>query len=277
MSFENKDKMETKQLTSIPETMLIPLWAKATEYNHPRPILSDPFAAEMIGQVDYDFTKFKGAKMSQVGVCVRAKLIDDETKEFLAQHPDAVVIQLGAGIDARYQRLGKPNVGHWYDLDLPEVIAIRRQLLPETEKNTYLSLSLFDEEWIKTVKKHNAPVLIILEGVLMYFDEEQVKTFFNMVCSQLNNTTILLEILAYMLVKHAKQHDAVSKTEHKAEFRWSILNTADMEQWHPHLHLLKEYYMSDYDQGRYPFLFRMLYKVPSFYRRGNQRVAKFCI
>jgi tcmP protein len=277
LSFENKDKMETKQLTSIPETMLIPLWAKATEYNHPRPILSDPFAAEMIGQVDYDFTKFKGAKMSQVGVCVRAKLIDDETKEFLAQHPDAVVIQLGAGIDARYQRLGKPNVGHWYDLDLPEVIAIRRQLLPETEKNTYLSLSLFDEEWIKTVKKHNAPVLIILEGVLMYFDEEQVKTFFNMVCSQLNNTTILLEILAYMLVKHAKQHDAVSKTEHKAEFRWSILNTADMEQWHPHLHLLKEYYMSDYDQGRYPFLFRMLYKVPSFYRRGNQRVAKFCI
>lgn len=269
--------METKQLTSIPETMLIPLWAKATEYNHPRPILSDPFAAEMIGQVDYDFTKFKGAKMSQVGVCVRAKLIDDETKEFLAQHPDAVVIQLGAGIDARYQRLGKPNIGHWYDLDLPEVIAIRRQLLPETEKNTYLSLSLFDEEWIKTVKKHNAPVLIILEGVLMYFDEEQVKTFFNMVCSQLNNTTILLEILAYMLVKHAKQHDAVSKTEHKAEFRWSILNTADMEQWHPHLHLLKEYYMSDYDQGRYPFLFRMLYKVPSFYRRGNQRVAKFCI
>jgi tcmP protein len=277
LSFENKDKMETKQLTSIPETMLIPLWAKATEYNHPRPILSDPFAAEMIGQVDYDFTKFKGAKMSQVGVCVRAKLIDDETKEFLAQHPDAVVIQLGAGIDARYQRLGKPNVGHWYDLDLPEVIAIRRQLLPETEKNTYLSLSLFDEEWIKTVKKHNAPVLIILEGMLMYFDEEQVKTFFNMVCSQLNNTTILLEILAYMLVKHAKQHDAVSKTEHKAEFRWSILNTADMEQWHPHLHLLKEYYMSDYDQGRYPFLFRMLYKVPSFYRRGNQRVAKFCI
>lgn len=269
--------METKQLTSIPETMLIPLWAKATEYNHPRPILSDPFAAEMIGQVDYDFTKFKGAKMSQVGVCVRAKLIDDETKEFLAQHPDAVVIQLGAGIDARYQRLGKPNVGHWYDLDLPEVIAIRRQLLPETEKNTYLSLSLFDEEWIKTVKKHNAPVLIILEGVLMYFDEEQVKNFFNMVCSQLNNTTILLEILAYMLVKHAKQHDAVSKTEHKAEFRWSILNTADMEQWHPHLHLSKEYYMSDYDQGRYPFLFRMLYKVPSFYRRGNQRVAKFCI
>lgn len=269
--------METKQLTSIPETMLIPLWAKATEYNHPRPILSDPFAAEMIGQVDYDFTKFKGAKMSQVGVCVRAKLIDDETKEFLAQHPDAVVIQLGAGIDARYQRLGKPNVGHWYDLDLPEVIAIRRQLLPETEKNTYLSLSLFDEEWIKTVKKHNAPVLIILEGVLMYFDEEQVKTFFNMVCSQLNNTTILLEILAYMLVKHAKRHDAVSKTEHKAEFRWSILNTADMEQWHPHLHLSKEYYLSDYDQGRYPFLFRMLYKVPYFYRRGNQRVAKFCI
>ena len=257
--------------------MLITLWAKATENQHRNPLLRDEKAAEIISKIDYDFSKFKKASFSQAGVCVRASLIDEEARAFIAAHPDAVVIQLGAGLDARYERLGCPPVTHWYDLDLPEVIAIRRQLLPETEKNTYLSLSLFDEEWIKTVKKHNAPVLIILEGVLMYFDEEQVKTFFNMVCSQLNNTTILLEILAYMLVKHAKQHDAVSKTEHKAEFRWSILNTADMEQWHPHLHLSKEYYMSDYDQGRYPFLFRMLYKVPFFYRRGNQRVAKFCI
>ena len=257
--------------------MLITLWAKATENQQRKPLLRDEKAAEIISKIDYDFSKFKKASFSQAGVCVRASLIDEEARAFIAAHPDAVVIQLGAGLDARYERLGCPPVTHWYDLDLPEVIAIRRQLLPETEKNTYLSLSLFDEEWIKTVKKHNAPVLIILEGVLMYFDEEQVKTFFNMVCSQLNNTTILLEILAYMLVKHAKQHDAVSKTEHKAEFRWSILNTADMEQWNPHLHLSKEYYISDYDQGRYPFLFRMLYKVPFFYRRGNQRVAKFCI
>ena len=266
--------METKQLTSIPETMLIPLWAKATEYNHPRPILSDPFAAEMIGQVDYDFTKFKGAKMSQVGVCVRAKLIDDETKEFLAQHPDAVVIQLGAGIDARYQRLGKPNVGHWYDLDLPEVIAIRRQLLPETEKNSYLKMSMFDSQWIEKVKAYHKPVLIIIEGVLMYFKPEQVKSFFQMVCEQLGEATVLFDMLAFFALKHSKQHETVKKINGNVQFLWSELNTKAMETWHDKLHVAHEYYMSDYEQGRFPLVLRLLYKLPFFYKRFNQRIVR---
>jgi len=50
-----------------------------------------------------------------------------------------------------------------------------------------------------------------------------------------------------------------------------------MENWHPKIHLVKEYYMSEYDQGRYPFIFRMLYKIPYFYRRFNQRVVNLSI
>lgn len=52
---------------------------------------------------------------------------------------------------------------HWYDLDLPESIEIRRKLWAETEKNTFLAMSLFDDAWIDTVLSHNKPVLIILE------------------------------------------------------------------------------------------------------------------
>ena len=159
--------METKQLASIPETMLITLWARATETMRPDALLKDDYAVEMIKKVDYDFSKFKKAKASQAGVCIRAKLIDEETLKFLAEHPDAVVIQLGAGIDARYQRLKCPDVTHWYDLDLEEVIDIRRELIPETDKNTCLALSLFDYRWLDEVKRHQKPILIIAEGVLM--------------------------------------------------------------------------------------------------------------
>ena len=52
------------------------------------------------------------------------------TRHFIAEHPDAVVVQIGAGLDARYERLGKPRSTAWYDLDLPEVIEVRRMLLP---------------------------------------------------------------------------------------------------------------------------------------------------
>ena len=58
-----------------------------------------------------------------------ATLIDDEVRAFIRQHPDAVVAQIGAGIDARFERLGRPAITAWVDMDLPEVIALRRGVL----------------------------------------------------------------------------------------------------------------------------------------------------
>ena len=269
--------MDAKQLTGIPETMLTTLWAKATETNRPDALLKDKYAVEIIKQVDYDFSKFRKGKFSQAGVCIRAKLIDDEVMTFLNEHPDGVVIQLGAGLDARYQRLGCPQCTHWYDLDLEEVINIRSKVIPETEINTNLSMSLFDYKWVDEVKKHNAPILIILEGVLMYFKEEQVKSFVNELCTRFDKATILMDILCFVLVGKAKHHDVISKMDDKTEFLWSILHTKDMEKWNSKLHLTREYFMSDYDHGRYPLLFRILYKIPYCYIRFNQRVVRLDI
>ncbi len=124
-------------MNKIPETMLITLWAKATENQQQNPLLRDEKAAEIISKIDYDFSKFKKAAFSQAGVCVRANLIDEEARKFIAAHPDAVVIQLGAGLDARYERLGCPEVTHWYELDLPEVMQLRRQFFEETERRSF--------------------------------------------------------------------------------------------------------------------------------------------
>src|SRR3712207_1340454 len=104
-------------LTQIPATMLTTLWAKAVETDRPDALLHDAKAREIIEQIDYDFSRFRNVKLSQVGCCIRAKLIDEEARQFLERHPDAVVIQLGAGLDARYERLGCPEVSHWFDLD----------------------------------------------------------------------------------------------------------------------------------------------------------------
>ncbi|HEY9543713.1 class I SAM-dependent methyltransferase [Prevotella sp.] len=266
--------MEANQLSAIPETMLITLWAKATETENGGKLIHDEKAVEMIRKIDYDFSKFKKAAMSQVGCCVRASLIDQETLEFLKNHPDAVVIQLGAGIDARYQRLGCPQVGHWYDLDLKEAIDLRKQYLGETEKNTYLSLSMFDYQWVDTVKASGKPILIIIEGVLMYFEPNDVKAFFMELCNRLDGATVLMDMLAYMLVKQERKHDALKKMEKAAKFKWSELHTRDMEAWHTKLHLAKEYFMSDHEQGRFPLWARLMYKIPYFYTHMNQRIVR---
>lgn len=267
-------KLSTEKLGEIPETMLITLWAKSEESKFKEPFLIDKRAEEIIWKIDYDFTKFKKSKFSQAGICLRASLIDREVREFIEKNPDAVVIQLWSGLDARFERIGSPEITHWYDLDLPEVIELRKELLKETEKNTFLDFSLFDYKWIDTVLAHNKPVLIIVEWVLMYFQETDVKAFFAEICNCFEKTTVIFDMLAYSLVWKAKVHDAVKWMKDKPEFTWSVLNTKEMEKWNPKIHLWKEYIMSDYNRGRYPFIFRVLYHIPYFYKRFNQKVVK---
>lgn len=265
------------QLTGVPETLLSTLWAKATEMSHPKPLLRDEKAVEVLEQIDYDFSKFKQSKISQVGCCVRAHLIDEETKRFLSQHPDAVVIQLGAGLDARYKRLRPTQITHWYDLDLPETIEVRQKVLSQSEKNTYIAGDLFDNKWIETVKSHQKPTLIILEGVLMYFEPEDVKRFLTNLCESFEEATILMDMLTYIAVGNFKHHDVGRKMSRDIDFKWSELDSKTLETWHPKLKLELELFLSDYDQGRFPWLFRQLYKLPYFYRRFNQRVIRLHI
>ena len=76
------DKISPATVSALSETMLIPLWAKAVEQQQPQPLLKDAEAPRMLAMIDYDFDRFKGARMSQPGCCGRAALIDDEVQAF---------------------------------------------------------------------------------------------------------------------------------------------------------------------------------------------------
>lgn len=107
----------------------------------------------------------------------------------------------------------------------------------------------------------------------MYFDEQEIKTLFDKICEKFKETIVVFDMLAFLAVKHQKHHDAVGKTEYKAEFKRSLLETKAMEEWNSKIHLKQELYLSDYDQKKFPTFFRMLYKIPYFYKRVNQRVV----
>ncbi|PIE47551.1 MAG: methyltransferase [Gammaproteobacteria bacterium] len=273
----------TQNLNNISETMLITVWARAIETQQQKGLIYDPFAVDTIKKIDYDFSVFNKATMSQAGCCIRSKLIDNQTLEFIHQHPDAVIIQLGAGLDSRLQRLQLQNhdilanITHWYDLDLAEAISIRKALCPPHPKNSLLEMSLFDDNWIEIVQTHNKPTLIIIEGVLMYFEEDAVKSLFDKLCQRFKTTTILMDMLAYSAKGNAKHHDTLKHTKQKTEFKWSLLNSKDMEEWHNKIHLTEELYMSDYAGKRFPWWMRLLYKTPYGYKHLNQRILRIDI
>ena len=114
------EKISPKDITVLSSTMLIPLWAKAVEYERPDAILHDKEAARMLDMIDYDFTPFAKAKASQVGCCGRARLLDEMAQRFIDEHPDAVVVQLGAGLDARYERMGARTLPRGTTLTCPK-------------------------------------------------------------------------------------------------------------------------------------------------------------
>lgn len=265
-------KISPTQISALSETMLITLWAKAVEFNRPNPLLKDAEAVRMMGRIDYDFEKFSNAKASQAGCCARAALIDEQVMRFLAQNPDGVVVQLGAGLDARFERLGRPKLTAWYDLDLPDVLDLRRMLLPESG-NRYLAASLFDEDWMRTAAAHGKPVMLVSEGVLMYFDEAEVKGFFATAARRLPNAEVVFDMLPPLALKHAKQHDALGRMSDRPEFKWALAEPGDMEGWQPGLKVTHVGSLAKRCGRRYPWFLRLLYMTAWGRRKGDQKVV----
>ena len=263
----------TPDLNTLSETLFIPLWAKAVEQQQPAPLLRDPVAPQMLARLDYDFGKYTKATASQAGCCGRAWLFDEEARRFTAAHPDAVIVQVGAGLDARYERLGRPQITAWYDLDLPEVIALRRELLPESG-NIYLSESLFASDWMARAAAHGKPVLLLAEGVLMYFDENDVCAWLASLAQHLPQAELVFDIIPTILVGRAKRHDALgSMDKPPPEMKWSVRDSRELEHWLPGLVLENESPLSKTCGYRYPLFLRLLYSL-GIGRKLDQRIVR---
>lgn len=250
-------KISPAAISQLSTTMLIPLWAKAVEFDRPDALLRDAEAKRMLGAIDFDFSIFARSRASQVGCCARAALLDAYVRDVIARSPDTVVVHLGAGLDARYERLGRPPVSAWYELDLPPVIELRRELLPASG-NVYLSASMLDEGWMDTVASHDKPVLVVAEGVFMYFDAATMKPWFARLAAKLPRTRLVFDALPKKLVGRQKQHDALRKIGNTPpEFKWGIQDISELADFG--LNVQAHMPLSAGCGSRYPLLLRLLY------------------
>lgn len=265
----------------LTSTTLIPLWAKAYESTTDDPILQDKHALEILTALGYHLDYYDRRKQnpSQVGCCLRAKWIDDETLRFISEHGDCQVIQLGAGLDDRFRRINMPQgVRHWYDLDLKEVMDMRRDTIPQVERNEYISMNMFDDGWLETMKNNNLPSLIIIEGVMEYLEEEQIKGLFENIHKYLGEAVVLFDSIPAFGVGKAKYHDAVKKYNKAVEYTWGLKEGTDIEKLSPNVHLSECIRMSDLPMARkFRLMLRLLYKIPFFYKNANQLLVKISI
>lgn len=260
-------KIDIKNIQGIPETMLIPLWARAVETKRENPIIRDDKAVEMIHRIDYDFSKFDGIWTSQAGCAIRAEILDNETIKFLNANKGAIVVNLGCGLDTRGERLRQYGAERWYDMDLPESIELRKHFFTQSDYLHFIPKSVFDFTWIDDVEQNGKPVLFIAEGLFMYFKEDELKELFNELINRFPNPEMLLEATSPLIVGKSKHHDAVKKIGEKAEFKWGIGNAKALEAWNPRIRYIEEWNYADFHLKRWRFL---RYIRPVFRKFNNK-------
>jgi O-methyltransferase involved in polyketide biosynthesis len=163
----------TTELTPVEQTAFLTEYARALDSRWPRPILGDTLANDVVGKIDYDFAGL-GVQTSVVcQTALRAKMLDDRVRRFIAEHPDAVVVDLGAGLDSGVYRVGPPPTVDWYSVDLPAVTALRDEVLPANAQSHSVAVSLTDPTWPDTIPA-DRPTMLVADGLLAFLSEDVI-------------------------------------------------------------------------------------------------------
>ncbi|XME04114.1 class I SAM-dependent methyltransferase [Lachnospiraceae bacterium C1.1] len=219
----------------IQETALIPLAIKASETVRKNARIRDSKAKEIIDTLGVDVSKYDPF-LSHEGVVARTLMYRNELKRLIRLYPDAECINLGCGFDDKFSQVDNGRI-LWFDVDLPDQIEVRRKVYTDRDRCTMLSGSALDNTWTKSVPKRNMTI-VIMEGVLEYFQKNQVKTCLNMLCDSFEHGYLLAELHSPFLEKHGKHHDAVKHTN--AAFGWGTKTGAEYLELEPRMNLISE-------------------------------------
>ena len=164
---------------TVQETLIIPMYArKACSELYPN-LYRDETAVRLIDEIDYDFSdaeKKSHSLMQRFGsleVAMRQNDLAFEVRDYLKDHPNAAVVNLGCGLDSTGRACdnGSCNI---YNLDFPDVITVRNELLPAGEREKNIPCNLNDTAWFSEIDTSNGAVFFA-SGVFYYFLTEQVK------------------------------------------------------------------------------------------------------
>ncbi len=258
------------KLKGVQETLLIPLWARAVELKHDNPIFMDVKAQNIMGQIDYNFSKFDDEWATQLSVVIRTEILDSATQKFMDDHESGVVVNLGCGLDTRFSRLESRKI-QWYDIDLPESIELRRNFFEETTHYHMIAKSVFDYSWLDEIP-NDVPVLIIAEGLLMYFSQLEVMKLMNVLTEHFNNAEMLIETVPYSLVKKSQEQNLIKKQYNiEANFYWGLNNGKDIEKINSHIEFIEEWHYFNYHKDRWRII-KWLSIIPMFKTRFGNRI-----
>jgi len=228
---------EKVNLSGARETLLMTLYGKALESRLPHSLLRDRFADEAVRKIDYDFSRLKVDTNLGIGLAIRAKTLDVRVEDFLARNPGAIVLHLGCGLDTRILRVDPPEGVEWFDVDFPEVIALRRKLYPSRDDYHLVASSVTEPDWLAQVPR-NRPAVVIMEGLTPYLPEEEGPRLLSRLVSHLAGGELMFDAYSRFGLKLLRLNPAIRAAG--AEVHWAIDDPHELERAVPKLRFVDD-------------------------------------
>jgi O-methyltransferase involved in polyketide biosynthesis len=225
-------------------TLLLPLWGRAIETEKAKPKIIDNTAREIIKKIDYNFSQIADniQEITQYEWIARSIHLDKTINEFLVQYPKATIVNIGCGLDTTFDRVDNGKL-FWYDLDLPDVIELRKKFISESDRRKFISYSFLDDRWFKELHIENN-VLFMAAGVLYYLEENQLKEIFNKIVEAFPESEIVFDAASTMGVRISnKKVIQSSGLDQKSYLKWGIKSASEITKWNDRIRVKKEYPM----------------------------------
>ena len=195
----------------VEDTLFVPMLGRIYASEHCPQILYDKKALELKNRLPLDLIEQNMQNQyTLLASASRSANMDRIIRAFLERRPDGVIVQLGCGLETTYHRCDNGKT-HWYAVDLPHVIEYRRDLLPEPERELYISGDAFAKDWIKKVRNDvlDTPILVTAGGLFHYFEEHKVIALLRMI-GQFGNMEVVFDTvnkrgMTMMKKKYMKQ------------------------------------------------------------------------
>jgi O-methyltransferase involved in polyketide biosynthesis len=230
------------ELGKVQETLLLPLWGRAVESQKKAPRFVDKKAVEIINKIDYDFSVISGniRWISQYSWVVRSIHIDRIIHEFIKGNPKATIVNIGCGLDTIFDRVDNGQI-LFYEIDLPDVINLRKKLFEDHERRKLIATSFLEPEWLSELNNSNG-LLFLAAGVFYYFKENEIKNFFIRLADRFPGSEILFDAVSPMGAEIAnKKVIKDGGMDETAILKWGIKNPRLIEKWDSRIHLVNEF------------------------------------
>lgn len=263
---------EKIQVSGVAETMLQTMYARAVYSQKPGHKFYDGKAIEIAQAMDYDFSKADKDALMGSGVLARTILLDKMVKQFIDENPKGTVVNIACGLDTRFYRVDNGSV-RWYNLDLPETIAVRRRFLREEGRVSMIPCSAMDPSWADRITPDGEQVLVVIEGLSMYLTQRDIEKILRIIASRFHNGKIILEFMNPWVAGHVKEK-SIEATQ--AKFTWGAKSGKEIAALCPALHWVEDVSLVEGMKELYP-IYRVIGKVPALRNLSNKlAVLEIC-